>query len=367
MARTTTRGSSWTRRAALALLMLAAACSPRPGPEALNPAATPPDPARVHRIYVVTTRAARDAFRSEPSFVTRYGFYDVSVPPDHGGTKLTFDPVSPDPAKDYFVSDSGLMEREAFYRAVSRNRAQEPGVFVHGFNTSHSEGVFRLAQLTASAGYTGAPILFSWPSEGSPLDYVGDRQGALFSRDPLAELMTELTRRNRDNIVVFGHSMGGFLIVEALRTLSLSGRRGVLDRLETVLASPDIDVALFARTMRAIGPLRNPVAVLTAPGDRALAISSTISGGRVRLGSLGVTDPRVADVATLGNVELVDMSAVATDDRFGHDRYIHLAGQFSRLQSASGTRTGLRGAGAYVLRSLDDAFLEPVFDQIDIQ
>ena len=74
------------RRAALALLMLAAACSPRPGPEALNPAATPPDPARVHRIYVVTTRAARDAFRSEPSFVTRYGFYDVSVPPDHGGT-----------------------------------------------------------------------------------------------------------------------------------------------------------------------------------------------------------------------------------------------------------------------------------------
>lgn len=350
-----------------ALLLLCAACTPRPGPEALSPSATPPDPARVHRIYVVTTRSASDNFRSEPAFVTRYGFYDVSVPPDHGGTRLRFDAASPDPARDYYVTDAGFMDREAFYRAVSRPRAQEPGVFVHGFNTTHSEGVFRLAQLAASAGYSGAPILFSWPSEGSPLDYVGDRQGALFSRDPLAELMTELTRRNRDNVMVFGHSMGGFLIVEALRTLGLSGQRGVLNRLETVLASPDIDVSLFVRTMREIGPMRQPVAVLAAPGDRALAISSRISGGHERLGALGIDDPRIAEVARLGNVELVDVSAVASDDGFGHNRYIQLAGQYSRLQSAAGTRTGLRGAGAYVLRSLDDAFLEPVFDQIDIQ
>jgi len=355
------------RLASLLLLLLAAACTPRPGAEALIPRAVSADPAQVHRIFVVTTRSARSGYGSEPSLVTRYGYYDVSVPPD-AGRHLRSGSANPDPSEEYIVTETGSLDRESFHRAVrARSQGEAPGVFVHGYNTGHPEGVLRLAQLSASAGYKGAPILFSWPSEGSPLDYVGDRQGALFSRDPLAKLLTELTRRDRTPVTLFGHSMGGFLIVETLRSLALSGRRDVLNGLETVLASPDIDVALFVRTMQQIGPLRHPVAVLAAPEDRALAIASTISGGRVRLGALGIDDPRVAQVARLGNVELIDISAVAPADRMGHDRYIRLAREYSRLQAADGPRTGLRGAGAYVLRSIDDALLAPVFDRIDIQ
>lgn len=355
------------RGAALLLVVLVAACTPRPGPGALTPRDVPADPAQVHRVFVVTTRADRGGYGPDLSFTTRYGYYDVSVPPD-AARQLRSGAAVPDPARDYFVTEVGQLDRAAFHRAIrAHSRTEAPGLFVHGYNTGHPEGVLRLAQLTASAGYKGAPILFSWPSEGSPLDYVGDRQGALFSRDPLAGLLADLTHHHRTPVMLFGHSMGGFLIVETMRSLGLAGRRDVLNDLDTVLASPDIDVSLFVRTMHQIGPLRRPVAVLAAPGDRALAIAATLSGGRDRLGALGIDDPRVSQVAGLGNVELIDISAIQAGDRLGHDRYIRLAKEYSRLQGADGPRTGLRGAGAYVLRSIDDALLAPVFDRIDIQ
>lgn len=347
----------------LAVLVLSA-CTPRPGPGALTPR---PEAGQnqVVRIYAATTRSAASNFTDEPSFTTSYGYYDVSVPPAHDGTELHFAKGTPDPARDYFVVGSGQLDRARFLREVKARTpaGSDAGVFVHGFNTRHPEAVFRLSQLTASSGFAGAPVLFSWPSQGSPLEYVGDRQAALFSRRALGELLTGLTDR-RGRVMLFAHSMGGFLTVETLRSLSLAGERRVLNRLDTVLAAPDVDVALFRQTMMEIGPLESPVVVLASTGDRALEISSRIAGGNVRIGALGVNDPRVAEVARLGNVELVDITSVGSADGFGHFSYIQLAGLYSNLQASDSGRTGLRGAGVYVLRSLDDAFLEPVIDQI---
>ncbi|MGO8411564.1 alpha/beta hydrolase, partial [Rhizobium ruizarguesonis] len=76
------------------------------------------------------------------------------------------------------------------------------------------------------------------------------------SRDALTDLLAALARDSRiGTITVFAHSMGGWLTVEALRQLRLSGQDDVFNRLTVVLAAPDIDVDVFQAQMQVIGPM----------------------------------------------------------------------------------------------------------------
>ncbi|WP_375689528.1 alpha/beta hydrolase [Pseudooceanicola sp. LIPI14-2-Ac024] len=349
---------------ALVLGTLLSACTPRPGIESLSPVPPETPTANVVRVYVATNRDADQRFGKTASFQTTYQFFDVSVPPGHIETALTFAQGTPDPETDFFVTQSGIIDRDRFLREVRReSQGGELAVFVHGFNTRHSEAVFRLAQLANNSGLKGAPVLFSWPSNGSPLDYVGDRQAALFSRDTLEALMTDLTA-DRPAMLI-GHSMGGFITVEMLRSLDLKGDRRTMDRMQTILAAPDVDLLNFERIMRRIGPMRNPVVVLSSRGDRALQLSERISGGRVRLGSLNINDPRMQEVARLGNVELIDISAVGADDSFGHHRFVQLASYYSRAQANVSGQSGLGGgAGVYVINSLDNVIFTPILQRV---
>ena len=69
-----------------------------------------------------------------------------------------------------------------------------------------------------------------------------------------------------------------------------------------VLAAPDVDFDLFARTIERLGPDAKKITVISATNDRALAVSSRLAGGVLRAGAaerdrleeLGV---RVADAS----------------------------------------------------------------------
>lgn len=343
------------RHLALVALLLLAACSVRPGPGVLSPhpeAAT--DAASVVRIYAATNRALAGDFTGLPAFTTAYRYYDISVPPGAQGIAIPYPGNDPDPATDFLVLDSGVLDRAAFLAATRKAAGQEDlGLYVHGYNTRFQEALFRVAQISAG-GVAAAPVLFSWPSMGKPLDYEADRQAALYSRDPLARLITDLSARDR-RLVLFGHSMGGFLTVEALRTLKLSGRQDVLDRSTVVLAAPDIDVFVFAEQMKTIGPMKTPMVILTASDDRALALSSRLAGGRPRVGALPASSPMVAEAARRGNVQIIDISAVEADP-LRHQRYITLAQLYTREARAL---PELHVPGAYVFDALSRSLIAP--------
>lgn len=50
-----------------------------------------------------------------------------------------------------------------WFRA-NRNSKKQAVIFIHGFNTTYAESVFRFAQLTHDTCIDAAPVLFTWPS-----------------------------------------------------------------------------------------------------------------------------------------------------------------------------------------------------------
>ncbi|WP_374801481.1 alpha/beta hydrolase [Paracoccus zhouxuedongae] len=330
----------------LLMVALLTGCAPRPGSDDLHPAPPPPE-ARVLRVYVVSTRAPdpppQIGFGTQPSAMPQYRSYDIAVSHD-GPPRVTA-------WKD--LTKAAFLDQTA---ARSRGRDGGLGVFVHGFNNTFAESLLNFATLARDGDPGIVPVLFAWPSAGHPLEYEADRQSALLSRDALAALLDDLTGPGRPQLLVFGHSMGGALTLEALRTLRLKGDLRTLNNLKVVLAAPDVDLFMFDRQMRVIGPLVDPMVVLVSPDDRALALSSRLGGGRPRLGAIAANNPGVARAAQRAGVVVLDISALPADP-LNHRRFEALARYVGANQTDK--PLDLRTAGAFVLNSVDRSLLRP--------
>jgi esterase/lipase superfamily enzyme len=353
----------------LAVLAVALAGCARPGPGVLIPTDAVAPGARLVTVYVATTRArdpdAMNVYTSDRAPVMNYAEFTIAIPPNHKAGEIEWPTGLPDPAKNFVTVRQNLLTSAEFESKVAARAGgdnRKAGVFVHGYNVNFQEAVFRLAQMTADADILGVPILFAWPSDGKLVGYVADKDAATYSRDALAQLLTMLARdRKPADITLLGHSMGAWLTVESVRQLRLTGRTATLNRLNVILASPDIDIDVFRVQMRAIGPLTPPLTVLVSRDDRALALSGRISGERTRLGALNVDDPRVQEGARAANVRIIDISKVEATDGFNHDRFVTLATLYSRLDrmERNGAGAGPGQAGAFVFNTVGNVLSAP--------
>jgi esterase/lipase superfamily enzyme len=156
--------------------------------------------------------------------------------------------------------------------------------------------------------------------------YVTDRDAALYSRSELESVLKVLAETPKiKRVVLVGHSMGGFLSMEAARQLKLQGRDDVVGKLQIILAAPDIDVDVFRSQLRDIGTLRNPITLLVSKTDRALEVSSFLGGERPRVGLIDIDDPLVRSEIKAAQVSVIDISSLSSSDGLGHDRYAGLA------------------------------------------
>lgn len=357
------------RAAALAAIALLPACSERPGTEVLYPHPEATDSPHVVTVFVATTRGRApnpaDGFTNQRAGQMSYAEFRISVPPGHRPGEIEWPKGKiADPRTDFTVVGHTMLDRRAFEQRVaartSADRGEGAAVFVHGFNNSFQEGLFRVAQMGADANVTGAPILFSWPSDAQVLGYATDKEAATFSRDGLAHLLVRLTGLpGVTRVGIMGHSMGGWLTVEALRQLRLSGHDGTLRKLDVVLASPDIDADVFRAQAAVIGPLDPPMVVLVSPDDRALRVSRLIQGARQRIGALDVSNPTVQQGALQANVMLVDISTIEASDDMRHSRYAGLAALYPRLSDETGGVGGFRSAGALVFNAMGATLAAP--------
>jgi esterase/lipase superfamily enzyme len=160
-------------------------------------------------------------------------------------------------------------------------------VYVHGFNQSFEQATLDSARLADGVKFRGETIVFTWPSRSALLDYIHDRDSAMWSRDALESMLAELIGHPAvNNIHLVAHSMGTMLSVEALRQIhARMGETAALKMGAIVLASPDIDIDVFASSVRRIGSLANRITVLTAANDRALGIMNKLAGGIARVGT----------------------------------------------------------------------------------
>ena len=301
----------------LAALTVLSACAPR-GSIVVDPvAATVGD---VRPILVATSRvpAADPAvFSGRIAPGMSFAETEISVPPVRKPGTVTFPRGTPDPQTDFLVvANRPIADEAGFIRAINAQLAGKPKnqreifVFVHGFNTNFAEGLMRQAQMNSDYATPGVSVNYSWPSAASVSAYATDREATLVARDDLDRLIGILSRTNATDIVLSGHSMGAFVVMEAVRQRAIrDGQAGFRKLRSVVLLAPDIDVEVFRRQMRALQGIDVSIFVITSSRDRALRFSALLRGTPDRLGS--VSDPmRVSGLP----VTLIDLSAVQTQN-----------------------------------------------------
>ena len=227
-----------------------------------------------------------------------------------------------DPARDFTATRATLYGGATeFEKAVNAHIASSGDrrvlVFVHGFNNGFDDGVYRITQIVHDTKYPGTPVLFSWASAGKTTGYIYDKESANAARDDLEAMLRMLARTKATSIDIIAHSMGTWVTMEALRQLAIENNRDLGGKLGyAILASPDIDVDVFKKQMIRYGKPDKPFTVLLSGDDRALQLSSFISGSKPRVGDYG----NAADLAKYG-VVVADLTKTTSADRLNHAKF----------------------------------------------
>jgi esterase/lipase superfamily enzyme len=198
-------------------------------------------------------------------------------------------------------------------RAAARTSGREVLLFIHGFDNSFEDAARTASRIGVGIGFSGAMLLYSWPSEGSPTSYLTDRNNAYWAVRGLKELLTDLVNDpwiGRISVVV--HSMGNEAFIRAYGELAgaCAGTRSGCANLRKVraivLAAPDMDREIFLEQYAAkVTSLGARVVLYTSHGDMALAASAQMQGvDYERLGK---------NVVCIPGIQVTDVSDVKTD------------------------------------------------------
>ena len=251
---------------------------------------------QVHQVFVGTTRGVdnKGKLNNTRNEQLTYHRYDISVPPRHKIGSIEWPRFKPDPTKNFLTTAIDHFPAAADFKTelakAIKNQPKnkrEVVLYVHGFNTTFAEGMYRLAQLSADMELAYPIVHYSWPSAGSPLGYAYDRDSQLFGRDGLEHLLNTIMDSGADRVLLVAHSMGALLAVETMRQMAIS-EAGLLQKTISgvVLISPDIDVELFRRQAAKIGNLPQPFVIFSSKEDRALRLSARLTGKIERLGNI---------------------------------------------------------------------------------
>lgn len=356
------------RATLIALLILTlAACTPR-GAMVVVPPETAEGP--ITTVFVGTTRGLEGTgvFGSKRSEELRFARYDVAIPPKRELGEIRYPkPRRPNVSTDFLTTGQRIYSAEADFqsdlnKALAAN-GREAIIFIHGFNNTFTEGLYRIAQLRHDLEVPGVALHYSWPSAAEPLGYLYDRDSATFARDGLVELIRETIAAGATRVTLVAHSMGSFVTMEALRDIALADDRIMPQIRGVVLMSPDIDVEVFRKQAKDIGALPQPFLIFGSDRDRVLRLSALITGQSGRLGSLDSVD----DLSDL-DVTYVDVAAFAKGD--GHfvpgtsPALIKLLGRVADVDRAfdndAAGRAGLFPGAILTVRSATRIILSPV-------
>jgi len=208
---------------------------------------------------------------------------------------------------------------EDFYEALRARVAaasrSEVFVFVHGYNVTFEDAARRTAQIAHDVQFAGAPIFFSWPSQGGLLRYTVDETNVAWAVPHLKQFLLDVVQHSgADSVNLIAHSMGNRAMTEALCDLQAQFREGPALFHQVVLAAPDIDAEIFERDLApALVKSAQRVTLYASSNDQAL-IASKKFHGYARAGDSG------DGLVVIPGIETVDVSALDTS-LLGHSYY----------------------------------------------
>nr|CAD6602381.1 alpha/beta hydrolase [Rhizobium sp. TCK] len=315
----------------LFLALSLAGCAGRPE-GVLIPTASAAAPGKEVDIFVATTRQpSREPgilFSGERGRDLEATAITVSIPPDANreiGEVQWPKRLPPDPAKEFAtVRVEPVSTETGANRWLSQHLppTKRVLVFVHGFNNRYEEAVYRFAQIVHDSKADAAPVLFTWPSRASIFGYNYDKESANYSRDALEHVLDQIADDPQvADVVVLAHSMGSWLTVEALRQMAIREGRVEPKISNIILASPDLDVDVFAQQFRTIGRDGPHFTLFVSRDDRALQLSRRISGSVDRLGQIDPTmEPYRSELENAG-ITVIDLTALESGDPLNHGKF----------------------------------------------
>jgi esterase/lipase superfamily enzyme len=315
----------------LAAALVLAGCAGRPE-GVLVPNGETPAGTSIVDLLVATTRApTREPgvlFSGERGSGLVLKDIVVSIPPERNRTvgqvqwpkKLPADPLREFSTVSVAPVESATEGRAWLARHLPESR--RVFVFVHGFNNRYEDAVYRFAQIVHDSKTDAAAVVFTWPSRASIFDYSYDKESTNYSRDALEDLLrAAIETPNVDEVTIMAHSMGTWLAVETLRQMAIRDGRVPRKIQQVILASPDLDVDVFAQQLNAIGKDKPKFTLFVSRDDRALTLSRRISGNVDRLGQIDPTEEPYRTLLEQQGITVLDLTALKTGDSLNHGKF----------------------------------------------
>jgi len=318
-----------SRRLLLTFLVLLSGCGHPVG--VMTPVASSLGVPRTSEVsmLVATTRQpsgnAATLFNGERSPKPYMTDVAVSIPPTRSaGTVQWPRKLPPNVATDFAVTRvkeiATIPEGRAWFKAhIAGGHAL---VFIHGFNNTYEDSVFRLAQIVHDSGMQATPILFTWPSRASLFGYEYDKESTNYSRTALEQSLRILASNPEvKDITILAHSMGTWLAMESLRQMGIRDGHVNAKIHNVILASPDIDIQVFAKQYVEMGSPKPKFTIFVSQDDKALAVSSFITGDVARLGRIDPTVEPYRSKLEKAGIAAIDLTKVKGNDSLNHGKF----------------------------------------------
>jgi esterase/lipase superfamily enzyme/Tfp pilus assembly protein PilF len=305
------------------------------GPDQRPPPPPPPigDPRLVEFLFASTrqeiaaTPGNTVSYSGERGPLT-FGAASVRIPPDHKighierpsswslfGITLS---STPNEREHFVVKQVVSLSENGFDQVVRGKGAKTALVFVHGFNTTFEDALYRNAQIAWDLQYSGLSVLFTWASRGRVADYIYDRESAYLAREAFIALLEKLKRDyGIEQVNVLAHSMGNLIAVDALANYARTSNPVKIAHL--VMAAPDVDRNQFLALVPVARAIVGGMTIYASSADRALVASRKLAGGVPRAGDVPADGPII-----LPNVETIDVTAMG-EDIFGLNHSVFAA------------------------------------------
>jgi esterase/lipase superfamily enzyme len=259
-------------------------------------------------------------FGDERGDTVRFGLCEVRFLSIPGVERLTDAVPFHLPSEIKRINSIREVEEGDFWRRFSDTLTVGPGhktvIYVHGFKISLEKGCRRVAAFKREVDLGDNVILFSWPSNGSLLNYAHDEEDLAWSVTDIETMLRAVVERvGPGNVNLVGHSLGGRGVVQALTQFDWPrGRPRPFD--QVVLLAPDVDTGIFRKQFPKLRRLAGRVTLYAFGGDNALKLSRQIHG-YPRLGEAG------PDLTVLEGLETIDLSPTGSYEISGHLYHQH--------------------------------------------
>ena len=192
-------------------------------------------------------------------------------------------------------------------------------IFIHGYNNTFEDAIFRTAEVWHFMGRVGVPIAYTWPAGlGGIRGYAYDRESGEYTVSHLRRFIKCVADcPDVERVHLIGHSRGCDVTITALRELHLifaaqgKSTQQELKLENLVLAAPDVDEEIFMQRFVGENLLQTArrTTIYASQHDKAIELADIVFASRRRLGTLGVSDFNAKmkhGLAKLPNVQFIE-------------------------------------------------------------